>query len=220
MSTIFIYLFYGGKTYQLIKFEPENLLKQLDNEAGQLFLPVDFHSLRTYEPRSVSMTLYPHYEGVDSTQNTSVTLNVYCRNQGLMIESMVETDKLSFHNKEGLAKISLSDYYNGFNNSYVVDHYNPYTGKVVTYSLEQDKAIYYLLEKVTKDQKVIFSMEFGYYVLVFFQNDGLLQLYDIEEGIRKVEKDFDYNEKFGNCSIEYIRYSFIDTTSESFIIVN
>lgn len=75
-STIYIYLFYGGRIYQLIKFEPENILKKTEKNDLELFLPSNYNELKRYPSGEVTMMLYPRYEDYTPTQNTSILLNV------------------------------------------------------------------------------------------------------------------------------------------------
>jgi hypothetical protein len=55
---------------------------------------------------------------------------------------------------------------------------------------------------------------------VFYEEKGLLQVYNIENGITKINKEFNYHQKFGNWLIEFIRYSYVEETKESFVILN
>jgi hypothetical protein len=197
-STIYIYLFYGGRTYQLIKFEPENLLKKTEKNNQELFLPSNHSELKRFPLGEVTMMLYPRYDDYMPSQNTSIILNVHSRNHGLKIETTIDDENTYYHNKNGEAVISLLDFFNGFNNTFSISYKSKRDEKYTDFEIATDISTTYLLEGVSKAQRVIFSMEFEDHVLVFYEEKGLLQVYNIENGITKINKEFNYHQKFGN----------------------
>lgn len=219
-AAIYIYLFYGGQTYQLIKFEPENLLKQTDRNSGELFLPKNYNEMHRFEEDEITLQIYPTYEEFTPSQNKSVDFVISCRNYGLKIESRLQHHKLEYQNQEGEATLSLLDYFDGFNNTFGLNYDEPARDKEFSYNITQDSMKSYLLEAVNANQKVIFSMEYNGYVLVFYENQGLLQLYKTENEITKVTKEFNYDDLFDGCSIDYISYSSVLDTDDSILIVN
>ena len=57
-STIYSYLFFEGKEFQLIKFESDNVLIPYD-QSKNLFLPKDFTKYSSYEKSNVILSLFP-----------------------------------------------------------------------------------------------------------------------------------------------------------------
>lgn len=219
-STVYIYLFYGGRRHQLIKFEPENLMTQINKTEGELFLPFNNGVQSTYPPKDVRMTMYPIYEDFVPTQNKSIDLVISCRNHGLKIESRVPSNNLSFQNREGEMLLALTDHFDGFNNTFEISYDNPRKERLLTYEFNEDSKTRHLLEAVNSTQTVIFSMMYDDYVLVFYENNGLLQLYDTFNGVITVGKNLNYNKIFGGCKIDFIKYSYVADTGETFLIVN
>ena len=81
-----IYLFYGGKIFQLIKFEPENVLVPR-SRLTSMFLPYEFISMPTYSPSNVTLSIFPLLiDRKEAFRNVTLNLLVQSQNYGLMIE--------------------------------------------------------------------------------------------------------------------------------------
>ena len=220
ISTIYIYLFYGGKQYQYIKFEPQNRIQITNNEVTELCLPKDSKSMDYYPKINITMLLYPYYNDYTPAQNKSIEIVLMCMNYGLKIESRASSNLVSYQNKEGKATISLLDYFDGFNCNFQVSTENVNSN---IYSLSQDISYNYLLESVSSTQNVIFTVEYTNFILVFFSQLGKLQVYSLQdsaENIKKIDKEYDYNELFYNWSIDFIHYSYIEWSEDSFFILS
>ena len=220
VSTIYIYMFYGGKHYQYIKFEPDNRLQITNSDFKELWVPKNEENMHNYSPINVTMVLYPVYTDYTPTQNRSTNIVLMWMNYGLKIESKSQSNTLLYQNKEVTAKISLLDYFDGFNSNFSVTTENIDQS---TYVIEEDKSYDYLLEAVNSTQKVIFIMEYSYYILVFFNQTSKLQVYKVKDGvesIEKIDKEYDYNELFKNWTIDFIDYSYLDWIDESFFILS
>jgi hypothetical protein len=194
-STIYIYLFYGGSIYQLIKFEPENLLKKLE-VGGEIFLPKTDINLRTFPDANITLTLFPIYEDYNATETQSIDLFIVCRNFGFKIESMVAGNEIIYSNKEGETFMSLLDHFDGFNNTFELIYNEPGDKDYLTYKFESDSMQSYLLESVNSSVKPIYSLEFNEKVAVFYNSNSLLQVYDVDETIQRIGTDFDYSKIF------------------------
>ena len=220
VSTKYIYLFYGGKQYQYIKFEPENRIQITNPEYKELWVPKDKLNMNRYDPINITMILNPIYNDYIPLQNSSTEIVLMWMNYGLKIESRVESNSISYKNKEGEATVSLMDYFDGFNWNFTVssdeiDH--------SYYNLDQDESFSYLLESANSTQKAIFTVEYENYILIFFNQTGKLQVYDIKDtsgNISKIDKDYDYNVLFKNWSIDFIEYSYIESTGDSFFTLS
>ena len=218
VSTIYIYLFYGGKHYQYIKFEPDNRLQITNPDFDELCLPKDVNNFKSYKPINITMEMYPIYTDYTPTQNTSTDIVLMCMNYGLKIESRTNSNTLLYQNKEEVAAISLLDYFDGFNSNFSVSTKGIDSS---VYSIDIDNTYNFLLESVNSTQKVIFTMEYNEYVLVFFNETGKLQVYLINDdngNLEKLDKEYNYNDLVGGCSVDLIRYSYIEWTDDSFFI--
>lgn len=99
-KNICIYIFFGGKHFQFVVFEPFNILKLPDNSNSTLFLPKDLSTYSNYQNSSFVLKIYPDVLGCP--QNRTIVpneafLNVNATNYGLMINSRVPSRKLHYN---------------------------------------------------------------------------------------------------------------------------
>jgi hypothetical protein len=194
-STIYIYLFYGGSQYQLIKFEPENLLQQI-GIGGELFLPITGNYLRTYPDANITLTVFPVYDDFEPTQAQPIDLFIQCKNFGFKIESKVVGNEIVYSNEKGETFMSLLDHFDGFNNTFELVYNEPENKNYLTYKFESDMIESYLLESVKSGVNAIFSFEYNERVAVFYNVGNLMQVYNIDGAIERISQDLDYSETF------------------------
>lgn len=123
-----------------------------------------------------------------------------------------------YNSKE--AKVSLLDYFDGFDSKFSVT--TPHISENM-YSIDENESYSYLLEAVNSTQKVIFTMEYDDFILILFNQTSKLQVYKVKDGVgsvEKVDKEYDYNVLFKNCSIDFIEYTYIEWTDDSFFILS
>ena len=193
-SSIFLYMFYGDKKYQFISFVPYNMLTETSNKTGNLFLPkewiqedqsdsqtvTDPQCVKIYKDRTVNLTIYPlsmiqdnNHKLTDEANVVNYTIN--CKNIGFKIDRIQNSNiDLVLNPEEGVAKISLLDYFTGFNNSYSIEHASGAENSrtLFDYKFSDNSASTIMLESVKAENMVFYSFEYmDKYLLLFFDGD-------------------------------------------------
>ena len=209
-TDILLYVFYGDKKYHLISFVPYNQMTETDDiKTGNLFLPKEwldnneFQELRSrnpkwidlYKNRNVSLEIYPVSLGdelIIKKENHTMYYSVNWQNIGFKIDKVQDDSiDLLLTPENGIAKISLLDYFVGFNNSYVIEHTNTKEEPRILfdYSFSENSASTVILESVKTDSVVFYSFEYmDKYLLLFFEGkERTLQVINYHNYYRSIK---------------------------------
>ena len=104
-----------------------------------------------------------------------VNYTINCKNIGFKIDRIQNRNiDLVLNPEEGVAKISLLDYFTGFNNSYSIEHASGAENSrtLFDYKFSDNSASTTMLESVKADNMVFYSFEYmDKYLLLFFDGD-------------------------------------------------
>lgn len=179
-SPIFLYVFYGGKTYQAFRFQPENLLKNSRAENRDLFLPGNQSNMRNYPENEVQLMIYPDYSKYPHIANTTMNVKVVATNHGLKIESRKEENKIWYTQLDSdILSLSLLDYFDGFNVFYNLDYFDQFKtdDPPFNYTWTNERKIDHIIDAVNSNTQVEYAfMLSNETMVVFYDTIDLVQV--------------------------------------------
>lgn len=114
-DSIFIYLFYEGKVYQFITYEPES---SLVNKFSRNDTFIENIKNGQFDGNVINFEIYPLKTNDYQNQNESLATVISLSNQGLIIRDRTRNSMIISNNENSRTKLSLLDYFEGFNTSY------------------------------------------------------------------------------------------------------
>lgn len=149
--------------------------------------------------------MYPLYDNFNSTQNVTTELVISCENFGLKIEQLkeIKDDELCFSDNTGEIKISLFDYFDGFNISFSSDTKIDKDKDMFIMNITSDETTQVLLESVRNDRQVLYIFNYGNKFLIFYEeteDSNLLEAWSIDGNVKQLSswEDKDYHSLLGN----------------------
>ena len=178
-STKYVYIFFGGKTFQLFKFEPDNVLVP-DSVFSTLFMPYDIRSLSTYSQSNVTLSIYPLvHDRIHTFRHTSLNLWIQSQNYGLMMEKRDIGREIIYIKNDASLNLSLLDYFDGYDQNYAVmiddDFINNHHD--VISDVNDDTYDTFFIDSVSTTNIVTKAILFkNNFLILFFSNNHLMQV--------------------------------------------
>ena len=97
----------------------------------------------------------------------------------MMIESRVPNNQLAYFRNQESLKLSLLDYFDGYNISYKLDYYDRQSGKNTSfeYYMPEDTKDSYVIDISREDNPIIAAFQFYHkYLFLFFKKEYTLQV--------------------------------------------
>ena len=228
--SIYIFLFYGGKDYHFICFEPDSLMREDPRSNKTIFLSPDISSYEKYNDQNFTIQVYPasnYFNENMNLKNDSCIYELFCTNYGLMIESRIKGRKLFYKDDSSVTYLNLYDFIDGFNNTFELNYYSSEKTNL-NYEFAKDKLTDYFIDSVKNIQQVMMSFIYqtedlkNVFLFILFEEEDKMQMYQIDETITKYEEDLNYTDVFG-CKPQYLKYesfNITDNESVSYVAIN
>lgn len=203
----YIYLFYGGKLFQYIRFYARTHLIKDSENSDHIFLQRDLSDVYRYARKNFTLSIYPIFRNelenaTLSSDDDSLIVNIETENSGLMVERKIPESHIPIFQNGYPVYANLLGMFDSFNSTYRLINISSDSSEFEYYLTDkQEYVVEYIVESVSNNNQIIntfeYSIDKNVILFILYSQNSTMHAYSLKGNITRIPEEYDYEYFFG-----------------------